>query len=574
MGPIGPIRRLSTLCYTISVMPKIHPLPSHLIAKIAAGEVIERPAYVIKELIENSLDAGADQIIIDLEQSGLKKIQVSDNGSGMDPEDLQESWKIHTTSKVYSHEDLTAISTMGFRGEALSSIAAMADLTIQSRTTEMTGGQQLSIKNGAVQKLIPCGIPVGTIVTVSNLFSAIPARQKFLKSAMTETRFCIEMVTGFALAYPQVSFRLTHNKKVSLDVPKNQDLASRIKLLLGPSIHEHLLPIFYEDAYLSISGFISRPQIATTNQQKSYLFINGRKVYDKSLFQAIKQSYGTIIEPDQYPIFVLFLSLPVDMVDVNVHPRKEQVGLINSQKVAETLTETIDQTLKDHHLTFTGLTGLESITKSFAGKMLKQSTDTWQVKSQLEIDQIFQLENVYLVASTNDGFIIVDQHAAHERILYEQYKQQFLTLTNTQKTITPKEPVLIDLSLSDVEVFKEYQEKFEQMGFVLELFTPQTYKVTQVPILFQDRDIAILIREILDDLAEDTSKSIDKKTDAILKYLACRTAIKAGDALSKEESLELIKKLDETDNNTTCPHGRPTRIEIGLHQLNRSFRRE
>ncbi len=563
-------------------MKKIITLPEHIISRIAAGEVIERPAYAVKELIENAIDAGADSITIHIEDSGLKKITVSDNGEGMSKDDIQESFKPHTTSKVID-ETLVGIKTLGFRGEALSSIASISQMTIQSRTADNPSGVQLTLKGAAIEHIGPIGMPPGTTITVQNLFHTVPARKKFLKTARTEFRHILDLISSYTLAYPNIKFLLTHNKRTVLDVSKNQSREQRIEKVLGPSFASHLLPIASTSSYVQIEGFIAHPQLTTRTQSKQYIFINNRFVTDRLITTAVKEAYGNLLENTQFPVFMLFLQLPHESVDVNVHPRKEQVSFVNHTMVFDTVKEAVAKTLANNNLTFynasfNAYSPRAGTTSSYAAKALKHEVTPWTVKDDLRIlktADIQQLHNTYLLVQTQQGILLIDQHAAHERILYQQFKDAFVKKRKKQEQVILPSALYIDLSLSEAEVLEEYQETLSSFGFVLEHFKDTTYAITAVPALFQDRDLKTLITEMLEELA--TGKhiaDIDHFSDLMISFLACRAAIKAGDTLTRDEAKKLIEKLQETEQNATCPHGRPTQIEMGVDSLHKMFKRK
>lgn len=562
-------------------MAKIHKIPEQLVARIAAGEVIERPAYAVKELIENSLDAGADSITVLVEQSGLKKIVVTDNGEGMGKADTLLSYKPHTTSKL-EDDSLTHIETLGFRGEALASIAAVSNLSIQSRDQTNHAGFHIQLEQGDVKSSGPIGMPTGTMVTITDLFQTIPARKKFLKSKRTEFRHIVDFVIQYALAYPTTRFLLIHNKRTILDLPKDQTLEDRIKKLLGSTIAQFLLPVHYETQYLKISGYLGHPQIATKGQARQYLFVNQRSVSNKLITSAIKDAFGTLLSPTQQPFYLIVLELPNEMVDVNVHPRKEHIGFINSNAILSAVNQATTQTLANHNLTFSfsgfGYSSRAGTTNTYAAQVLRESTPTWNLKdldSMLKQSEIIQLHNLYLLVQTRQGFILIDQHAAHERILYEQLKTALTERHQTQKSITLKSPIIIDLPFVEMERIAEHLHSLQNFGFEIEEFSENSYRVDAVPELFQDRDIRTLILELLEELAgENSSHSFDKTSTTMLSFLACRSAIMAGESLTQPEARRLIKKLEQTPNNSTCPHGRPTKIEVSLTDLGRLFKRD
>jgi DNA mismatch repair protein MutL len=556
-------------------MNRIIKLPPELIAKIAAGEVIERPGFAVKELIENSIDANATQIKIILEDAGFRKIEVIDNGVGMSKEDLLESFKIHTTSKVITAENLVGIKTLGFRGEALASIAASANLTIQSRLRKNNGGNKITIRNGRLEKVSTVGMAEGTSVTVENIFSQLPARKKFLKSKVIELRFILEIVSNFAISYPQIKFNLTHNKKTLLDFFTSDNSFNRIKNLLGETIFQNLIPFNYEDSYLKISGYLAKPQTTSSNANKQYIFINNRKVTDKMVSLAVKEIFGNLIDSKSFPIFILFLEIPPELVDVNIHPRKEQVAFINQKTVFDNIQKAVLNTLLENNLTFSKEKSFTKLTESFAGQFLKENVIPWDIRPKLEInlEEVIQLHNLYLVVQTKDGVLYIDQHGAHERILYEQFLEEFKDSKAKNQKFYLSDSFTTEFSLLETGIIKENLGLLKNLGFELEEFGKNSFKVLAIPSLFRDRDIQELLNSLVADLENGEIKDLDTKTDQMLKYLACRSAIMRGESLTKKQAKDLIKKLEETPNNYTCPHGRPTKFLINLEEINKYFKR-
>lgn len=577
-------------------MNKIHILPEHVVTKIAAGEVIERPVYAVKELVENSLDAEAKAITILIEEGGLKSITVIDNGEGMSHDDIQESIKHHSTSKISLEEDLSSIETLGFRGEALSSIAAVSKMTLRSKTSDAQAGIELQIRNGEIEKLSPIGMPQGTTVIVENLFYSVPGRKKFLKSIRTEFRYIIDLVTTTALVNPHIAFSLTHNKKTIFDLHQTTDVLERIEMLLGKDIFANLLPLSYDDSYIKISGFIAKPQITTVTPYKQYLYINKRKITDRMISLAIKDAYGELLRPGTYPVCILFLSLPYETVDVNVHPRKEMVRFVNNQLIRDAIHKTIAETLLANNLTFhksywdnpfgfhTGLQDAPSQTygrtDSYAGRLLKEKRLPWNLHSFITAESdTFQLHNLYVFTETQDGVLLIDQHAAHERILFEEfldrhYDEKGNPGRQSEKSYELPQPIFVELSVSESELFTEYKDIFIELGFDIEHFKGTNFLLHSVPHIYQDRNYHKLIHEILEDLHhKEQPKELDSISRRMIAYLACRAAVKAGDPLTKKQCKELIEKLEKTANNATCPHGRPTKIEIPREQIDRLFKR-
>jgi len=412
----------------------------------------------------------------------------------------------------------------------------------------------------------------GTIVVAENLFGNIPARKKFLKSPLTELRHSIDTINHFAVAYPSIKFTLTHAKRVILDYPSTEDLSERIEQLIGSETFSFFLPIKKSESYVSLSGFIAKPQINSTTSSKQFLFVNKRKVQDKLIAQAVKESFGTMLEATTYPLFVLFVTVPFEMVDVNVHPRKEQVAFANNQFMYQTIKQLISETLEENNLTFQNLswkrTGV-GMTRSFAGKFLKENVLDNETILINKSSRVFQLNKLYIVMSSKNGLVLVDQHAAHERVLFEKLQQEFIKQKNKSHLFKLPQPVALKLTKSEEVLLKEYKNTLQKLGF---LFDKEI--LTHVPMLFQDRNPHELLQNILEDLKNQTGiKTIDTTSEEMLAFLACRAAVKAGDVLQDEHMRKILSDLDNTQHNTTCPHGRPTRIFISMNELENMFGR-
>lgn len=564
-------------------MRKIQTLPQHIVSKIAAGEVVERPSFAVKELVENSIDAGASVIEVHVEESGLKRITVIDNGEGMSKEDLLESFKSHTTSKIMSEDELLRIETLGFRGEALSSIAAISTLSLKTRTAQSHGGTVVTLRNGVMENVAPVGMPVGTIVIVDQLFSSVPARKKFLKSAKTEFRHITDVILHAALSYPAIHFVLTHNKKTVLDLPKKEHLEERIRLLFGEALFEQLMPLSFEDGYIRVEGYIGRPQVAAKNNQRQYIFVNNRHVNDKLISLAAKEGYGTLLPTASTPVFRLHVTLPFEAVDVNVHPRKELVSFLNSKAVFDAVKLAITQSLAEHNVTFNlARFKQESSAKlgettSFAGSLLKETVLPWNrtvTGERMDGSLLMQVHQTYIVASIKDGIALFDQHAVHERILYEQFVKAFSEKKKEKDSYILPKPFALHLSLTEKQLMEEYREVFTNVGFSLEHFQGNTFVIREIPSVFKGRKLEKIIRDMLDDLSQvGEVKNIDTASQRMLAFLSCRAAVKAGELLPIKQREQLVKKLEKTPNNATCPHGRPTKVVLTKEQLAGFFKR-
>lgn len=557
-------------------MSTIHLLPDYLIAQIAAGEVIERPAYAVKELIDNSIDAKSTRIFIDLLNSGQDKIVVTDNGIGMTKEDLVESYKLHTTSKVHTNNSLSSIKTLGFRGEALASIAAVSGMILESRPPEEVAGTKVILKNGLIERIVSLGMPTGTRIIVEQLFHSLPARKKFLKSKRTELKHCLEIINAHAIASPSIGFHVSHNGKLLFDLPQSQPLSERIHSLFGLEISSHIIPIQFEDAYIKISGFVVTPRQSSYVMSKQYLSVNTRPVYDKSIQQAVKDAYGTMLARDVQPSWFISITLPPEFVDVNIHPRKEIVLLANQQFIRDALVKTVTENITTARIT-PQLYVRDKITTTYLGNDLKRTVLPWnkELLTKLSQDIVFQIHNVYILTTTLDGFLLIDQHAAHERILYDQFTQQFLKEKERKISVPLSYPIVFSLSHSESLLLEEYLEDLEKIGFTIENFSNDTYTIKNIPLIFKDRNVKKLIIQLLSDFNKEIfTSSVDSQSKKLLAYLACRSAVKSGDPLTQQQMIDIIKELDKNPEAITCPHGRPLKVYVSLTELHKMFKRK
>lgn len=560
-------------------MPIIQ-LSEDVVSKIAAGEVIERPAYALKELIENAIDAHATRIAIAIKSAGLQEIRIKDNGIGMTKEDLLLSFRPHTTSKIQTADDISHLNSLGFRGEALASIAAISRLTIRSRPQQSSLGYQVVIAHGKIEDEGPIGMSVGTVMIVEGLFATVPARKAFLKSTQTELRHCVVIVSGLALAYPAVEFTLLHHKKILLDLPATTQRSERIFSVVGSAMGSQLLPLNYEDSYLKLNGFIARPH-ATSGSVKSYVFINGRKISDHLVAQAVKDAYGTLLEQSAAPFSILFLTLPPETIDVNIHPKKETVLFLHKESVYTSLKTAVSEALLAHNITYANLGFLSPSTRSQSttsdlAKELKQQVLAWQPSDTptLEYSSVMQIQNTYIVASTPQGLLLVDQHAAHERILYNQFHQAAQQKMQTIETTEVVPGAIVSLPAIDVLLISDHRAFFASIGLELEIFDSTSVRVNKVPTVFKDVPPRDLINLFVADLAVGKRlPSTEKMLHRMLSTLACKAAIKAGDKLSDSECIRLLTELDTQPQSFSCPHGRPTKILISIPQLEKMFKR-
>ncbi|GIK84179.1 MAG: DNA mismatch repair protein MutL [Patescibacteria group bacterium] len=565
-------------------MAQIQKLPQELIARIAAGQVVERPASVVKELIENSLDAGAKHIRIELESAGKKKIVVVDDGIGMSQEDLSLCFLHHATSKISDISDLLAIQTFGFRGEALSSMCAVAQVRIESKLPGSLAGKYIEVERGIITKTGSVGMPTGTRVTVSGLFAVIPARKKFLKSDTTELAHCLQVITEIALANPQISFTVSHNKKIVLELPSDQTILERVAHLLSDHIAENLLPLSIQSDHFFLSGFVGKPQIGTQSQLRQFLFVNKRSVLSKEISQIVKETFSTLLEPRSYPAFLFNIHLNPELIDINVDPQKTRIKFLIETEIIKELNSAIRSVLEQANLTYEqrGNNGFydEFLMDPGIAKLVKESGDGWNIKD-VELAtgaEVLQIHNLYLVTQTKRGVLIVDQHAAHERILYQEFLEKFEKERND--AIVLSEPIRVELPVAEAEFLKTELAVFSKLGFVITEEISQKKKdqtnflVKQIPKVFKTRNIKRLIQEILHDSVENKNpKELDVGTHRTLAYLACRTAIKSGEKLTPKQRKRLLEKLQQTEGKYTCPHGRPVEVELDVMYLDQLFKR-
>ena len=609
-------------------MSKIKVLPQTVVTKIAAGEVIERPASVLKELIENAIDAGATHIEVQLEESGKKLIKVSDNGMGMDGNDVEIAFLSHATSKLRSDDDLFSIDTLGFRGEALPSIGSISQTRIRSRTKDALIGSEIQIEGGNLGKIKEKGAPEGTQIDVRNLFYNTPVRRKFLKSTQTEMAHISEMVTRFALSYPNIHFNTIHNGKNVLTFPTAKNLKERINTIFGKEIGENLIEINLKESDLSIYGYILPPTHNRPNTKMQFIFLNGRYIRDNIIFHAINSAYRNLLMSRRSPIVFLNLQIDSREVDVNVHPTKIEVRFKNTGLIHDQLYATIRSALMQTEVhsslqvtsqhnhpnvgssttatkTFVGGVGAqhgkeidvslderkESVMKSMSDFFstspdketpyhkdeykpvaLPSLDDNSLFKQENKLTSHIQIHNSYIVEETADGLNIIDQHALHEVVLYheiwEHIKSSQLAI---QKLLIPE---LIELTPRDFITIMSLREEFETLGLEIEEFGKSTIAIRTHPQILKNLDFHALIQSVLEEIDSDEIKS---KTDNILRkivqVMACKGAVKAGQRLAPQEIQLLLEQRRDNMVTSFCPHGRPTVLKFKISELEKQFKR-
>jgi DNA mismatch repair protein MutL len=539
-------------------------LAQEVISKIAAGEVVERPASVVKELVENSLDAGATQISVEAQGGGVSLIRVTDNGSGIPASDIELAFHRYATSKIDALTDLEKIATLGFRGEALPSIAAAAEVEILTKADGDNAGTYLYLKNGSVIKHEKRSRPQGTTVTVHHLFRNFPARLKFLKSATTENGHIANIVSQYALAFPEVKFNLALVGRLTLRTPGNGSLRDVVAEVYGLEIAKQMLELVGTDQIPSITGLVSPPSLARSSRGYLSFFVNRRWVRSSLLARAAEDAYHGLLMTGKHPIVILNVFLPPQEIDVNVHPTKTEVKFRNSQTIYAAVQKSIGKVLVKAPLPKVKA-GAPPFTLP---PSLWEPRDT--VKTSLPILRVVgQLSSNYIMAEGPEGLYLIDQHAAHERVLFEK----ILALRSQQKIEIQGllEPVTVELSPRQEEALKMKRELLSEFGFNLEPFGARSYLLRAVPAMMKEGNLAEAVRTLLDSLAAEEEQS--KREENIAQSIACHSAVKAGQSLTAEEMRELIKQLEQTNQPRTCPHGRPTMIHLSSRQLEKEFGR-
>ncbi len=550
-------------------------LTPELISKIAAGEVVERPASVVKELIENSLDAEATEIVVETQGGGVELIRVSDNGAGIPASEVELAFHRHATSKISSLEELEKISSLGFRGEALPSIAAVAEVEIITRTPSETVGSYLHLRKGEIVRKESQARPSGTTVTVRRLFRYLPARLKFLKSASTENSHIAHLVSQYALAFPEVKFSLILDRRHNLRTFGNGNLRDVVGEIYGSEVAQRMLKVEQKDSLVEIVGLTSPPSLTRSNRSYLSFFVNRRWVHSPLLTRATEEAYHGLLTNGQYPVTVLDISLPPQELDVNIHPAKAQIKFCHEQVVFRNVQKALEEALVVAPVASSKTVAFSLNSDSWQSPRLIKDNEPIFAVSQLPILELpvlrvlGQLANTYIIAEGPDGLYLIDQHAAHERILYDRILTQW-----SQKKVEVQgllQPATIELSPREEETLKASQERLAEFGFEIELFGNRSCLIRAVPALIANTNVIEIITLLLDSLS--SKESLNPWEEKIAQSLVCHGAIRAGQQLSHEEMRELLKQLEQTKQPRTCPHGRPTMIHLSSHQLEKEFGR-
>ena len=576
----------------------IHLLSEDLQNKISAGEVVERPASVVKELLENSLDAGSKQIEIVIEQGGHQLIQVRDDGIGIPKNQLPLSVKRFHTSKISKLKDLFTISTLGFRGEALASIASVAHLSIVS-SNGSDDGAELSIFNGELGELAPAANIDGTQVTIRDLFYNTPARRKFLKTPRTEARKIIDMVRRFGLSMPNIGFSLTVDGKKVIELFP-EELAERIGSLFDNTYKENLIPINISKADYTFSGYVGNLNLIRKRFGEQFIFMNGRYIKDRLLNSAVYSAYQSLVKRGEYPFFVINIQIPFDQVDVNVHPMKTEVRFHDEWRVYHVLKSGVNDSLSEILNTIPNFQKISSESSSFFQNIPKQSAFNFNSGSQtgstisniekidraktyasnlvstdsgnedFNIEKIWQVHRKYIISEINSGLVVIDQHVAHERVLYEECLLAFESKTMSSQTLLfPEE---IEFAKDEYDILLEIFPYLKQIGFKIREGDNSRIIVEATPADISWGDEKRIIKEIIDEFIS-TRKTYSSYKEALAASFACKAAVKAGDLMANDEMVILINRLFSTEHPYYCPHGRPIIIQLSLDELDKRFER-
>lgn len=597
-----------------SVPQHIVVMTDELASKIAAGEVVERPASIVKELVENALDANADDIRVELIGGGKTSIKIIDNGEGMSKEDAALAFQRYATSKIKKFEDIYEINSFGFRGEALPSIASISRIEMLTRRKNAPSGTRVVIEAGQIKGVIDAGCPIGTSITVTDIFSPTPVRRKFLKKDITEQSHCMDVIVRSALAHPPVSMTVTSNGKEVFSIPKAVNYEERIALLYGSTVMKQFIKVENTSGSVELWGMISKPIYTRSNTKGIFYFVNGRYIRDRIIHNAIMTSYRRLIEPKRFPSVILFFNVLPSMIDVNVHPAKTEIRFKNPGEMREMIIAALSAVLGDsklrteqnidhyseqdyigsdkykaeiqeslrrytlfsdnkrlHYVERNSDTGERSETKETLALSEKGKTALdYSCFSSLEY--VTEIDGTYLIFRDGHGLVIIDQHAAHERILYEKMKKDSLLRKSARQELVL--PEIIDLTPAQFSLIMNHADIFRDMGFDVNQYGDKTVILKSVPSDVHVTNLTSLIHDMIIEI-ESTGKSssVDEVREKILILTACKSAVKAHHRLSPEEVENLLKDLDSMPNVSTCPHGRPLYIRFDTQDLEKLFRR-
>lgn len=599
-------------------MSKIQLLDPLVINKIAAGEVVERPASIVKELVENSIDAGAAQITVEIKQGGASFIRVTDNGNGIPQDEVLLAFERHATSKIHTAEDIQSILTLGFRGEALASIASVAQVEVVTKTKKSLTGALVQIYGGKLEKHEEIGCPEGTTIFVRNLFFNTPARLKFLKSQATETGYVSDIINKIALGHPHIAVKFINNGSVVLHTKGDKNLKNAIYSVYGRETAIKMLPLEHVGDYIHLSGFVAKPELSRNNRNQQTFFINGRYIKSNLLYRAVEDAYKNFIMINKFPVAVLHIQMNPTLVDVNVHPTKlevrfeqeteiydevyqgvrkvlEKALLIPEIEVPKPKQDTLISYLKQPYLNPTvreRAVQIQQPQPKLESEPTPESERTLQVQTKIETQTeiqteihkeetlqsqltdykyIGQLFATYILIEKDQKMYMIDQHAAHERVYYEQYLKEFKSAAvHTQQLVSPH---IVEVTYSEHQFIVNHTPLLQQLGFQIEEFGHCSFAIRGVPLIFGQPVDSNFFIHLIDTLIDQKIKNIYELNSDHLATMACKTAVKAHDYLTEKEIRNLIDQLFALDNPYTCPHGRPVIISLTQYEIEKMFKR-
>ncbi len=591
---------------------RIRILPENLTNKIAAGEVVERPASVVKELVENSLDAGCREVIVDIESGGKRLIKVTDDGCGMSREDALLCLERHATSKIMTDNDLFSLRTLGFRGEALPSVASVSRFTLETRERGRIEGTEIYAEGGRIREVKACGMAEGTVISVRNLFFNTPARLKFMKSSETEAGHIGDIITRLAISRPEVRFAYSNDGKMVFRAV-GADMKERIATLLGRSLTVDLYPVCFDSEWASITGFAAKPECNRSSATHFYTYINGRFIRDRVVQHAVLQAYRSLLERGRYPVVVLFIDVPAGDVDINVHPTKHEVRFRDQGRIHDAIVAAVEKVVrgtpwirrtadatpgpdtgKKESISGRRVEKVRELLENYRpspsprslfasqenGKDLpcKSISHPEEAKEEAHaayfssLTVIGQYQAQYILCQDGSDLVIIDQHAAHERIAFEKLRKEFdAHSVESQNLLFPE---TMELSFKEAATLKENEHKIRRLGYGLEAFGGNTWALNAVPRLLGNGEYVRILREIIEEL-QDLGKSsfLDEALHAILARIACHSVIRGGHQLASLEIEALFAQLDASDFSSNCPHGRPIFNKLALREIEKMFKR-
>ncbi len=590
-------------------------LDEHTANRIAAGEVVERPASAVKELVENALDAGATRIRLQLEDGGRALIRIEDNGCGMSRNDAIMALQRHATSKIRTADDLFALNTLGFRGEALPSIASVSHFSLFTRSEEEEAGIHLTVHSGEIESINETAMPCGTVIMVEELFYNTPARMKFLKSTAAELGRSLDIVGQLAVAHPEVSFQVVHRGQDALSTPGNGDSLAPLAAVWGRDTARKLIPVEFDGSGVMVRGFIATPEITRPGRSHELFYVNGRPIKNRVASHALEDAFRALTPESRYPVAAIFITVPAGDVDVNVHPTKTEVKFVRDGDVHHAVSQAVKSALLKYGIVPTvqaavpdvafGGAASHSPLPLFSGGSTRHGSMDANSWSQLGVERLEtnvaiqpradeplslpeeprpfaellreyqvlgQLQDTYIIAKTPRGLAVIDQHVAHERVLYER-----LTVSRNRNGIASQllnPPVTITLERREALLLAEHTHSFKASGWEVEKFGGDSFVVRAIPASLSNKPYEQMLRDMVDELVNQSiTRRLLVQQDHVLITNACKMAVKAGDPLTVGEMTELLQQLAETENPYLCPHGRPIVVTIGLNDLEKLFKR-